>query len=261
MNRFALPLLCSAAVLGASSLVGQTISLTTLGSAYTQNFDTLSNIAGSTTNSSLPVGWTLTETGGGARDNEQYAVDSGVSTTGDTYSYGAAGSTERALGSLQSGTLISTFGATFTNNTGGAIDTLDIAYTGEQWRLGSAARTDSLVFAYSLNATSLSSGTWTTVTSLTFVTPSTIIVGAMNGNGTGNRTTLSASINTGVISSGATFWIRWTDTNAIGADDGLAVDDFSLAANATVPEASTYALGLGALALGWAVIRRRWPQR
>ena len=37
----------------------------------------------------------MTETGGGARDNEQYAVDTGGSTTGDTYSYGAAASTER----------------------------------------------------------------------------------------------------------------------------------------------------------------------
>ena len=69
------------------------ISLTTLGSAYTQNFDTLSNTAGSTTNNLTITGWFMTEGGGGARDNEQYAVDTGASTTGDTYSYGAAGST------------------------------------------------------------------------------------------------------------------------------------------------------------------------
>ncbi len=30
------------------------------------------------------------------------------------------------------------------------------------------------------------------------------------------------------IPNGATFWIRWLDFNASGADDGLAVDDFSL---------------------------------
>ena len=33
------------------------------------------------------------------------------------------------------------------------------------------------------------------------------------------------------IPNGATFWIRWTDFNGSGADDGLAVDDFSLTAN------------------------------
>ncbi len=53
----------------------QCVSLTTAGSAYTQNFDTLSNVAGSTTNSLTLTGWFHTESGGGVRDNEQYAVD------------------------------------------------------------------------------------------------------------------------------------------------------------------------------------------
>ncbi|MEO8382659.1 MAG: hypothetical protein ABI779_23580, partial [Acidobacteriota bacterium] len=50
----------------------QCVSLTTLASASTQNFDTLSNTAGSTTNNLTITGWFMTETGGGARDNEQY---------------------------------------------------------------------------------------------------------------------------------------------------------------------------------------------
>src|SRR5437870_1093411 len=70
-----------------ASANGPCISLTTLGSASTQNFDTLSNTAGSTTNNLTIPGWFLTEGGGGARDNEQYAVDTGGSTTGDMYSY------------------------------------------------------------------------------------------------------------------------------------------------------------------------------
>ena len=43
----------------------------------------------------------------------------------------------------------------------------------------------------------------------------------------------------------ATFWIRWTDFNVFQADDGLAVDDFSLTA---APEPATYALLGGGLA-------------
>src|SRR5512140_2368211 len=82
----------------ASPTWAQCISLTTSGASYAQNFDTLSNTAGSTTNSLTIAGWFLTESGGGARDNEQFAVDTGGSTTGDTYSYGAAGATDRALG-------------------------------------------------------------------------------------------------------------------------------------------------------------------
>src|SRR3954466_12092875 len=129
-----------------SSALAQCVSLTTLGSASTQNFDTLSNTAGSTTNNLTITGWFLTESGGGARDNEQYAVDTGASTTGDMYSYGAAASTERALGQLRSGTLIPLFGACFTNNTGSTITSLAVAYNGEEWRLGTAGRTDQLNF-------------------------------------------------------------------------------------------------------------------
>ena len=110
---------------------GGCVSLTTAGSAYTQDFDTLSNVAASITNNLTITGWFLTEAGGGARDNEQYGADTGGSATGDTYSYGTTGNTDRALGGLQSGTLIPIFGACFTNNTGATITSLDIDYTGE----------------------------------------------------------------------------------------------------------------------------------
>ncbi len=213
---------------GARPAAAQCISLTTLGSAYTQNFDTLSNTAGSTTNNLTIPGWFMTESGGGARDNEQYAVDTGGSTTGDTYSYGAAASTERALGQLRSGTLIPLFGACFTNNTGSTITNLAIAYNGEEWRLGTAGRTDQMNFEYSLNATDLVTGTWTNVAALNFVTPDTATVGAKNGNAAADRTAISSTISSLGIANGATFWIRWNDTDATGADDGLAVDDFSL---------------------------------
>jgi uncharacterized protein len=210
----------------------QCISLTTSGSAYTQNFDTLSNTAGSTTNSLSIPGWFLTESGGGARDNEQYSVDTGGSTSGDMYSYGAAASTERALGQLRSGTLIPLFGACFTNNTGTAITTLAVAYTGEEWRLGTANRTDQMNFEYSIDASDLVTGTWTGVAALNFVTPDTTTTGAKNGNSAADRTAISSTISSLSIASGATFWIRWNDTDATGADDGLAVDDFSLTPNA-----------------------------
>ncbi len=222
-------------VLTVRPAAAQCVSLTTLGSAYTQNFDTLSNTAGSTTNNLTIPGWFLTEGGGGARDNEQYAVDTGGSTTGDMYSYGAAGSTERALGQLRSGTLVPLFGACFTNNTGSTITSLAVAYNGEEWRLGTAGRTDQMNFEYSLNATDLVTGTWTNVAALNFVTPDTATVGAKNGNAAGDRTALSSTISSLSIANGVTFWIRWNDTDASGADDGLAVDDFSLTPQAVPP--------------------------
>jgi hypothetical protein len=209
----------------------QCVSLTTLGAPSTQNFDTLSNTAGSTTNNLTITGWFLTEQGGGARDNEQYAVDTGGSTTGDMYSYGAAAATDRALGELRSGTLIPFFGACFTNNTGTDITALNIGYTGEEWRLGTAGRAipDQVNFEYSTNATDLVTGIWTGVSALNFVTPDNVTVGAKNGNAAADRTALSSSFATAAtVPNGATFWIRWTDNDATGADDGLAIDDFSL---------------------------------
>jgi hypothetical protein len=210
----------------AGTCIGQTISLT--GTLYSQDFNTLSNTAGSTTNNLTITGWFITETGGGARDNEQYAVDNGASTTGDTYSYGTAAATDRALGGLRSGTLIPNFGAAFTNNTGDVISSMTISYTGEQWRLGTISRTDQLNFEYSTNATDLTTGTWTNVSALNFISPTTATVGAKDGNAAANRTALSNNITGLSIPNGATFWIRFTDIDATGADDGLSVDDFSI---------------------------------
>lgn len=215
----------------------QTVSLA--GGTYSQNFDTLSNTAGSTTNTVLPTGWLLNETGGGARDNEQYAVDTGASNTGDTFSYGSAGSTERALGSIRSGTLIATYGACFTNQTGGTLASIDVAYTGEQWRLGTAARSDRLDAQISLDATSLTTGTWTDVDTLDFSTPNTGgTAGARDGNAAGNRTAIAASITGLAIANGATFCLRWSDVDATSADDGLAIDDFTLTAGTATPALS-----------------------
>ncbi|HSB01990.1 MAG TPA: hypothetical protein VLE49_15175, partial [Anaerolineales bacterium] len=94
-----------------------TINLATIGTAYTQNFNALAN-TGTTNSIDVLPGWYLTESGDSARDNELYAADTGSNNTGDTFSYGAAGSTERALGGLLTGTLNPVFGASFTNATG-----------------------------------------------------------------------------------------------------------------------------------------------
>ncbi|MEK6301477.1 MAG: ExeM/NucH family extracellular endonuclease [Acidobacteriota bacterium] len=203
------------------------ISLTTLGSPSTENFDTLA-IAG-TTNSALPTGWYITETGGGARDNEQYAGDNGGSATGDICSYGTTSATERALGALRSGTLFPFFGAKFTNNTGSTVSSLAVSYTGEEWRLGAAARTDRIDFQYSLDATDLTTtGTYIDVDALDFTTPNTVTTGAKDGNAAANRTSISFTIAGLTIPNGASFFIRWLDFDPAGSDDGLAVDNFSL---------------------------------
>jgi hypothetical protein len=211
------------------------INYTALNSTYLQNFDSL---ASSGTSSTLPNGWFFSETGSNA--NTTYSADNGSLATGNTYSYGATGSTERALGQLRNGGLASTIGANILNNTGSLIGTFTITYTGEQWRIDGAHSVvpDGMSFEYSLNATSLSSGNWTPVTSLDFASPvtgSTFV--ALNGNIAPNRTVgITGTISGLNLANAASFWIRWVDTDATGADDGLAIDDFSFSASGVPPD-------------------------
>ena len=193
------------------------------GGTYNQNFDTLAN---SGTSASLPAGWLLSESGTNA--NATYTAGTGSGNGGDTYSFGTTGSTERALGALRSGSLVPVFGACFSNGTGGALSSFDVAYTGEQWRLGTITRTDRIDFQYSLNATSLTTGTWVDADPLDFTTPNTAITGAKDGNAAGNKVAISATVSSVSIASGSTFCVRWNDLDASGADDGLAVDDFAI---------------------------------
>src|SRR5204862_3072057 len=69
----------------------------------------------------------------------------------------------------------------------------------------------------------------TGVTALNFNPPVTAgTAGALDGNAAANRTAISSTITGLSIPNGASFFIRWTDTDATGADDGLSVDDFSI---------------------------------
>jgi uncharacterized protein len=207
-----------------SAQAAGTVDLTTLESAFTQDFDTL---ASSGTSNTVPLGWDFVESSTNA--NTLYTAGTGSSNTGDTYSFGASGNSERAFGGLLSGTLVPTIGASFTNDTGSTITDLAISYTGEQWRLGATGREDRLDFQLSTDATSLISGTWTDHNNLDFVAPTTgPTVGLLDGNASANRTAISFTITGLNIADGAMFWIRWLDFNASGADDGLAIDDFSL---------------------------------
>jgi len=203
------------------------VSLT--GPTYNQDFNTL---ALSGTSSAVPAGWLFSESGTNA--NTIYTAGTGSGNAGDTYSFGAASNNERAFGGLQSGSLVPTIGAGFTNNTGGTITSLGIAYTGEQWRLGATGRTDRIDFQYSTDATSLATGTWTDVNNLDFSGPiSAGTVGALDGNAAANRAAISFTITGLSIPNGTTFYIRWSSFDAIGADDGLAIDDFSMTPTGT----------------------------
>jgi hypothetical protein len=204
------------------------VGLTSLGSTYSQDFNTLASIGTTNDVSTLPAGWTFLETGTSA--NTTYAAGTGSSNTGNTYSLGV--DSDRALGELRSGACIPVLGASFVNNTGAVVTSLQISYAGEQWRLGAASRPfgDQLDFQYSLTATSLATGAWVDVNDLDFTAPVIAgTAGALIGNN--NRTVRTATIDGLSIAPGSVFWIRWNDLDVSGSDDALGVDDFSIVAN------------------------------
>lgn len=197
------------------------------GTPPVQSFDSL---AASGAGTALPDGWYFVEAGNNA--NTEYVADDGAVNSGNTYSYGASGSGERALGMLRSGSLQPTIGARLRNDTANALSEIVVSYTGEQWRLGAAGRADTLQFQYSLDATSLTDAAaiWTAVTALDFNSPTTTgTLGALDGNAGANRSAISASITGLNLGAGQSLWVRWNDKDIPGADDGLAIDDASFA--------------------------------
>jgi hypothetical protein len=123
-------IIISGFIIAAQTALFSQISINTPLFTYSQNFNTL---AGTGSSSVLPPGWFFRETG---LDNDSfYVAGSGTSNAGNTYSFGSAGSGERALGGLRSDELVTIFGVKFINNTGGVIPSVTITYTGEQWRI------------------------------------------------------------------------------------------------------------------------------
>lgn len=223
---YLLSFLLSVMLMGSAFCTLAQVSLPLLNTPYTQPFDSLAASGTANDVSTLPHGWTFVETGTNA--NATYAAGTGSSNTGNTYSFGSDAG-DRALGGVLSGSLVPTIGAGFINHTGGTITSLAIAYRGEQWRLGATGRTDRLDFQYSTDATSLSTGSWTDVNELDFNAPvSAGTVGALAGNDSLNRSQMAFTISGLNLEPGHTFYLRWQDFNASGADDGLAIDNFVL---------------------------------
>ena len=206
-----------------------------------QEFDSLSDAT--TPSAQLPPGWYLTElpSASGAGGDGQYAVGTGSSNAGGAYSFGLLNSSERALGSIGSGSAETIhYGAKFVNAGSGPLTALTITVDGEMWRRGGSSppNGDALAFSYSTDAVNLGTGTFTPVPELNVNSPAasclnvsgTTAAGPSNGNTAGCRTTVGAVISGLALNPGASIWIRWTDRNTAGNDDGLAIDNVSVAA-------------------------------
>ena len=211
----------------------EALSVTTLGVPITQNFDTLpaSGSATFVNDTTLP-GWYSARTGTGTT----IVANDGSSNSGNLYSYGTGTNTDRAFGSVGSGNAAIGnlfWGIVLTNNTGSTITSLDVAYTGEQWR-NSAAAAQTVAFSYTTGASFTGTlaefqAAGTAVTQLDFTSPVTGGVAvALDGNLAANRTAISFTIGSLSLANGQSIFLRWSDPDHGGADHGLSIDDFSV---------------------------------
>ncbi len=165
------------------NLEGRAMFSTTVpftGTTYSQNFDGLIS-TGSVTPGGSPAdlslatysapgtldGWAFTTSG-----TLRFSANDGGLNTGSVYSYGSVGSTDRALGTLASGTNISKEGVTLVNNTANTISSFTITFDGEMWRRGDSAA-NTMTFDYKVGGAIADASGFTAVPQLNFVAPST----------------------------------------------------------------------------------------
>ena len=185
--------------------------------SYNQDFNTLPT-NGSADFSVLPGGWHVVETGTNA--NTSLTADSGSLNSGNTYSYGAFGSGERALGLLASGSVVGRIEFRILNLTGKSVDSVRVRFSAEQWRFGSGT-TDSMPASVQTN-----SATAKAVPALT-VRVDQGNANAANPAANAMAQTIEATIPV-ALPANDTLVLTWTDINAAGSDDGWAIDDFQL---------------------------------
>jgi endonuclease/exonuclease/phosphatase family metal-dependent hydrolase len=208
------------------------------GGVYSQTFNSLNNsgsINAWVENSTLP-GWYASQSVN-ALTVTNYQASTGSSTAASLYSYGAASSTERALGSLAGSSGIGDFayGVRFTNDMVLPQTNFLVSYTGEQWRAANKTNTEQLAFSYRISSTPIinsdaaSNSTWKAVTELNFTSPNTNGPGALNGNAVTNRQAFTNVLLSGVIvQPGQEIFLRWFDTDDSGSDDGMGIDDLTV---------------------------------
>ncbi len=162
------------------------VNISSLPATITQDFNSLatSGTGNTWSDNTTLLGWYSTRIA--------YNAGDGSSTAGALYSFGTGTASDRALGSIASGSTGNIFfGIRLKNNTTQTITSLQITYTGEQWRNGGRTDDDSLHFSYQIGATvsDLTSGTWTTDNDLSFVGPiKASTASALDGNLPANRT-------------------------------------------------------------------------
>jgi hypothetical protein len=208
------------------------VSITSLGTAYTQNFNTLNSTSSSSwvNNSTIPNWYASCK----KKNLNTIEADNGSNSGVGLYNYGSTESTDRALGAISASSHGDfAYGVRMKNNTGNPIRGFMVTYTGEQWR-NSRSIAQNLSFSYqisnsSITSVSSTSGTWTVIDPLKFVSP---VAGgsakALDGNNASNKYTVTYLITGLSVPNGSEIMFRWLDINHAKLDHALAIDDVTI---------------------------------
>ena len=242
----------------------QVVSYSTSGSSYTQNFNSLStstNNAQTWTQGETLAGWYATSSGAGDFANYTPSWQTGISAGVLYHARSTEESSRSFLGArTTSGIGNATIGLALQNSTGATVESFNLSFIASQFYKTTAAQ--QLRVSFSTDATSLTSGTWTSISSLTYTAPYTTGNAAVTtSEELASRQTLSIASQSLNWGAGETMWIKWDSLRDLsgsytGAAGVLAINDVSFSATA-IPEPSTYAALLGLGALGLAVTARR----
>lgn len=206
--------------------------------AYEQNFDTLA-VSGTglawANDSTLP-GWFLFNKNLAAIT--AYAAGNGASNAGSFYSLGL--NADRALGGVASGgayfgspaqgVVAGWIALAVRNDTGGAVDGINLRFNGEQWRNGGNTDQQPMVLEYGMGATFADVPEWLPAgANFNWKAPvATGTAAAVDGNVAGRVNGVGGDLRGLGWAPGATLWLRWVELNDVGNDHGLAIDDVSL---------------------------------
>ena len=254
------------------------------GGAYSENFDGLLNSGSAAltgvgaigAQASIPnlTGWQVARVAGTASTAFTIVADTGTASTGRIYSYGSASSTDRALGSLASGTTAAGIGTSLLNSSSDTFHRITLSFDREIWTVQGTTTTstfkDTLAFAYGFSSGGIAGSSFLTNSSMAAfpaldafspasneiisVTDASNPVRARDGNSATYQQNVTATIQGLDWAPGQTLFIRWNDSDTGGFDAGIGIDNLTLVA--AIPEPSCGALlGLGIAALS--LLRRK----